>query len=242
MDAAPTAAPAQPAARAPRARKARADDGVPQHDALVSGIGWFTTRLLIRRWFGLSFVNRHHIPKTGPALIIPNHPCYLDPFIVGLATRRWITWMAWEEAFSWPGLGTLVRRFGALPVNLEKPAPSTFKTSVATLRAGHLLGMFFEGQRSRGYDLDPPKRGGARLALMAGCPVVPVSVAGARRLWPLDKPLPVRPGAVTIRYHAPIDPASVLPGAPRAEREEKLTNLIADAIRSGLPPEGRHRW
>lgn len=244
-----TAAPAGPAAETPEERRARRRRGGAADAVYVPWIpppyirstGWFLSRMVLKRWFDLRFEGREHIPKKGPALIISNHPSYIDPFLVGQgAPSRWITWMAWEEAFGWSGVGTIVRGMGALPVNIERPSPSTIKSALGVLAEGRLLGMFFEGHRSMGFDLDPPKRGGARLALMAGVPVLPVSVAGCRKLWPRDRAWPA-PGRVVITYHPPVDPALVLPGSPAKAREEKLTQLLVDAIRSKLPPDGHHQ-
>lgn len=198
-------------------------------------------RIWFKRWFELDLVGQRHIPARGPAIIIPNHPTYVDPWLVGLGTRRWITWMAWEDAFRWPVFGAVIRSMGAFPVNLDRPRPSTIKAAVRVLGQGRLLGLFFEGGRTAGADpLDPPRRGGARLALMAGVPVIPVSISGARRLWPRDRLVPGQ-GKVVIRYHPPIDPSAVLPGEPGRAREERLTELVCAAIRSALPADGRPR-
>jgi 1-acyl-sn-glycerol-3-phosphate acyltransferase len=191
-------------------------------------------RLLLKRYFDLSLHGVAHLPRRGGAIVIPNHPTFVDPWMVGLATQRWITWMAWEDAFSWPLVGPFIRGMGAFPVNLDRPQPSTIKAARQVLDDGRLLGVFFEGGRTRSHDgLDPPRRGAPRLALLAGVPVIPVTISGARRLWPLERRLP-RPGKVRIIYHRPIDPATVLPGATPREREERLTDLVVAAIRSKL--------
>lgn len=198
-------------------------------------------RIWLKRWFELEHVGRQHLPRHGPAIVIPNHPTYVDPWMVGLGTSRWITWMAWEDAFRWPLVGAFIRSMGAFPVNLDRPQPSTIKAAVRVLEQQRLLGVFFEGGRTSEQSLlDPPRRGGARLALMAGVPVIPVSISGARRLWPRERPLP-RQGKVVVRFHPPIDPGAVLPGEPGRVREERLTELIVAAIRSGLPADGRPR-
>ncbi len=192
-------------------------------------------RLLAKRYFGLRLEGRHHVPSAGPALIVPNHPTYVDPFLVGFGTPRFVTWMAWQEAFRWPAVGAAIRALGAFPVDLERPRPSTIKGALQLLRAGRLLGIFFEGGRTAGPDLlDAPKRGAARIALLAGVPVVPVSVAGARALWPRGRHLP-RPGKVVVRFHPPLDPRATA-GASTREREERLTEAIVAAIRAGLRP------
>lgn len=198
------------------------------------------SRLSLRLLFDVEHEGKEHIPRAGPGIIIGNHPTYADPWLVGLATRRWITWMAWEDAFGWPVVGPFIRAMGAFPVNVERPQPSTIKAALQVLGEGRLLGVFPEGGRSQGFDLDPPRRGAPRIALLAGVPVVPVSISGARRAWPRERPLPGR-GKVVVRFHEPIDARAVLPDAPSRAREERLTELVVAAIRSGLTPDGRAR-
>ncbi|MCO5172544.1 MAG: 1-acyl-sn-glycerol-3-phosphate acyltransferase [Planctomycetes bacterium] len=233
----------QTAAESARRRLARlAEDPVPPiPPRWVASPARAASRLLLKRYFDLELVGREHLPRGGPAIVIPNHPTYVDPWLVGLGTTRWITWMAWEDAFTWPVVGAFIRSMGAFPVNVERPQPSTIKAAVRVLEQGRALGVFFEGGRTKGPDvIDPPRRGGPRLALLAGAPVIPVSIAGARRLWPSGRPLPSQ-GKVVVRYHPPIDPRAVLPGAPARAREERLTELVSQAIRAGLPRDGRPR-
>lgn len=232
------------AAESARTRLARlsAEDPVPPIPPhWVAAPARAASRLLLKRYFELDLVGREHLPRGGPLVVIPNHPTYFDPWLVGLGTPRWITWMAWEDAFTWPVVGAFIRSMGAFPVNVERPQPSTIKAAVRVLEQGRALGVFFEGGRTKGPDvIDAPRRGGLRLALLAGAPVVPVSIAGARRRWPPGQALP-RQGKVVVRYHPPIDPREVLPGASARAREERLTELVSQAIRAGLPPDGRPR-
>lgn len=221
--------------RAPRDEAGGHGGPPPEPPVRVQSFTRGCVRLFVKRYFGLRIEGRQHVPGAGPALIVPNHPTYADPFLVGFGTRRFVTWMAWQEAFQWPGVGTAIRALGAYPIDPERPRPSTIKGALELLRAGRLLGLFLEGARTAGQDLlDPPKRGAARIAVIAGVPVVPVSVVGARSLWPRERRLP-RPGKVVVRFHPPIDPRAT-GGASAREREERLTEAIVAAIRSGLRP------
>ena len=106
--------------------------------------------------------------------------------------------MAWDEAFDWAGVGPLIKLFEALPVNQQRPALSTFKVAHGVLERDRLLGIFFEGGRSGGFGLNEPMPGATRIALRANTAVIPVSVSGLRRVWPLKSALPL-PGPVVIR-------------------------------------------
>jgi len=66
-------------------------------------------------WGGLKFEGVEHIPKSGGALITPNHICYLDPPTVAMACRRHAYIMAWAALFKIPVLGTLIKWLRAFP-------------------------------------------------------------------------------------------------------------------------------
>ena len=209
---------------------------IPEHSDLYARALRGVARFLFLNYLRVSFEGREHLPKSGPAMLIPNHPSYLDPALTAYGTKRWVTWLAWDEAFDWPVVGHLCRKMGALPINLDKGQASTLKAAYRVLRKGELLGVFFEGGRTEGYQLDEPKRGAARMALTTRVPVIPVSLAGVRRTWPRDGvPLP---GKVVVRYHAPIDPREIRGGTKEA-REEVLTERVREALGSGLPEDGR---
>lgn len=191
-------------------------------------------------YFDVRVEGAQHLPAAGPAIVIPNHPTWLDPFLVGWGMRRWVTWLAWDEAFDWPGIGPIMKSMGAVPLSLERAAPQSLKTAYSILKEERLLGIFFEGERTAAstFRINEPVEGAARIALRTGVPVVPVSLAGARRLWPRERAYPSR-GPICVRYHAPIPPDAAGSGSQRA-RGERLTRMIADAICSGLPEDGRH--
>ncbi|HBP19705.1 MAG TPA: hypothetical protein DEA08_18180 [Planctomycetes bacterium] len=197
------------------------------------------TRMLLRHWVGATHHGREHIPRRGAAILVCNHPTMGDPFTVAFGTKRWVSWLAWDEAFAWPGAGYLMQLYRSIPLNLERPKPSSIKAAYGTLARGRILGVFIEGERSEGYLLNPTlKPGAARMALRMRVPLVPVSISGARRSWPLEQPLPSR-GRVVVRYHPPIDPTRFRPDLPHHARGAALTAELARIIAAPLPADGR---
>jgi 1-acyl-sn-glycerol-3-phosphate acyltransferase len=165
------------------------------------------------------------LPVSGPAVIAANHPSFLDPLLLSLQVRRPIRFMAWERLFRLPGLGFLIRLFGAFPVDLRRGRGGVaYEAAKRLVLAGELVGIFPEGQRSTSGWLEPELRAGAaRLALETGAPLFPVTIAGAHRAWPRARLVP-HPARIRVRYHAPIDP-----GPYRAlPAEEGLAALLAE--------------
>lgn len=205
-------------------------------------LGRAVTRHVLRRFFGADHLDTHHIPKTGPVILVSNHPTMSDPFIVAFGTKRWVTWLAFEDALAWPGFGDIMRLYRVIPLKIEKPRPSQIKAAYATLAQDRVLGLFFEGERSFTDGLNRPlKPGAARIAIKAGATLVPVTVSGARRCWARQWSWP-RPGRIVVRYHPPIDAQRWRPELPLRERARLLTEELGRIIGDALPPGGAPRF
>jgi 1-acyl-sn-glycerol-3-phosphate acyltransferase len=198
-------------------------------EALRPGV-WTAARGLFR----IRFEGIGHVPRTGPAVITPNHTSFMDPILVTIPIRRALHYMALEPFFRIRGLGTLMRWARAFPVQEDEPDSLAVRRALRILRQGEPLVIFPEGGRSPDGRLQPFHAGAFRLALAAGAPVVPVTIVGAFEAWPARRRLP-RPGRITIRYHAPLDGSALPPGADRRARPELLMTLVRDRIASGLP-------
>jgi 1-acyl-sn-glycerol-3-phosphate acyltransferase len=160
--------------------------------------------------FRILFVYRcegeEHVPDQGPAVVAANHPSYLDPLLLSLQVKRPIHFMAWDALFKVPLLGSLMRAFGAFPVDVRRgKGRDAYEKARALLDQGEVVGLFPEGKRSRTGWMEPALRAGAaRLARETGASVVPASITGAFRAWPHYQALP-RPSTVRVRFHEPID-------------------------------------
>lgn len=204
--------------------------------AVLSPVVWWFCRLL----FKIEFHGVENIPSDGACIITPNHATYADPIWITIPVRRRVYYMAWDKPFRIPVLGLMMRNFGAFPVNLDIAADaSAQREAIELLRKGHALVMFPEGGRTRTGKLMPFKMGAFRLAVAHGVPIVPVSIKGAGKIWPVGQMLP-RPGKLTITYHPPIDVERVAEEATRSEAKEgarQLARKTHDVVASALDPE-----
>jgi len=84
----------------------------------------------------------------------------------------------------------------------------------------------------------PFKMGAFRMALSRGIPILPVSIKGADRIWPVGRFLP-RTGKLTITYHQPIQVSRIGEEASRLELKEQARQLAKrthDVVGSALDP------
>lgn len=130
-----------------------------------------------------------HVPRTGAAVVVSNHLSVSDPLVLACALRRAgrrATFLAMVEAFSWPVAGWVLRRTGQVPVDRCGTAGAqAMAPALEALRQGRLVALYPEGRVTTEPDYRPlptARTGAVRLALAAGCPVVPVAQWGAHRL------------------------------------------------------------
>lgn len=183
---------------------------------------------LFRVLFTYDCLGEEGLPGEGPAVVAANHPSYLDPILLSLQVRRPIHFMAWDALFRVPLLGSLMRTFGAFPVDVRPGhGHEAYERARRLLEAGELVGIFPEGKRSGTAWMEPElRRGAARLAWETGAPLYPATIGGAYRAWPHYQSLP-RPARIRVRYHAPIDPARYR----HLAEEEAITAILEELHR-----------
>ena len=141
-------------------------------------------------WFRLHVTGAEHVPERGAAIVAANHKRFLDPFFLGLATRRTLRYMAKAELFKLP-LGRLLLRLGAFPVRRGEADGDALAAARAILGDGGVVIVFPDGTRVEEPDaLGSPHHGAGRLSRETGAPVVPTAILGTSHLWlgPLPKP------------------------------------------------------
>ena len=146
--------------------------------------------LTLGSWFRLHVSGAEHVPERGAAIVAANHKSFLDPFFLGLATRRTLRYMAKAELFK-PPLGRLLLRLGAFPVRRGQADGDALAAARAILGDGGVVVVFPEGTRVEEPDaLGSPHHGAGRLSRETGAPVVPTAILGTSHLWlgPLPKP------------------------------------------------------
>ncbi len=162
---------------------------------------------LFKVLFTYECVGEEKVPLVGPAVVAANHPSYLDPILLSLHVERPIRFMAWDAMFKVPFVGSLMRSFGAFPVDVRKgKGREAYEKAKAFVEAGEIVGIFPEGRRSQTGWLESSLREGvARLAWETGAPLIPATIVGAYRAWPHFQSLP-RPARIKVRFHDPINP------------------------------------
>ncbi|MGH7222419.1 MAG: lysophospholipid acyltransferase family protein [Gemmataceae bacterium] len=162
--------------------------------------------------FNYRYEGGQNIPLTGPVLILANHQSFLDPLIVGSATRRHLCFLARKTLFRNRLFASLIDFLNAVPVDQEGVAKEGLKTILDQLKAGRAVLMFPEGERTRTGEVQPLKPGVLLLIKRLEVPIVPVGIAGAfdalprTRKWPKLSPffLPTSGADIAVSVSKPI--------------------------------------
>ncbi|RNL84984.1 lysophospholipid acyltransferase family protein [Halostreptopolyspora alba] len=154
----------------------------------------------------------HHVPRTGPAIMVGNHLSAFDHFFGALPLPRKITFLAKNEYFTGAGVRGRAQRWffesvGAVPIDRSGGTASegALHAGLRALGEGRLLGIYPEGTRSPDGRLYRGKTGVARLVLRSRAPVIPIVTIDVDRIMAARRVVPrlgVRP---SVRFGEPMD-------------------------------------
>jgi glycerol-3-phosphate dehydrogenase (NAD(P)+) len=199
----------------------------------VNPIVYWITRAIIQPFFHLYFrlsrIGRENIPATGPVIFASNHRSFLDPFIVGVLSRRPVYYVSKSEIFKNRFVAWFVSSLGAFPVRRGAGDPDMLETARAILERGDCLLIFPEGTRTRPGSLGRPKRGVGRLALETGAPVVPVALIGTEAV---RKGWRIRPKKIRARIGRPLTFPKV----------DQISPQLAAAVTDRIWPNVMLQW
>ncbi len=191
-------------------------------------VGGSWSRLLLRLLrIQVSVSGLQNLP-TGPAVYAANHASALDILVIfgylpvdfRIVYKRVLSLI--------PLLGWSIWLGGHLPIDRRNPvrARRSLAAAARCIRAGTSVVVFPEGTRSRDGSVQRFKRGSFALALEAGAPIVPVSLAGVKAVVPRTM-TSLRPGRIQVRIAPPVPVAGRSPEGVEALAEEVRQIVIA---------------
>ncbi len=148
------------------------------------------------------------IPSNQGFLMAANHGSIVDAFVMGLEVRNHRVRFVGRQRTLWanPIFGKINDIIGTIPVpeRREKNKAVVIKISVEAVKQGACVGIFPEGAILRRRKSFEGKTGMARIALEAGCPIVPVGLLGTDGLWPYGAKMPRLGRPVRMYVGSPI--------------------------------------
>jgi long-chain acyl-CoA synthetase len=201
------------------------------HERPVVGFFWWLCGKGVK-WashvlFKLRVEGMENLPE-GPCVICPNHSSYMDAPILTAA----LPWKAFHNVF-YVGTSEIfgsgaMRKFAQflhlIPVDPDSNLVPAMRAGAYGLRAGKILVMYPEGERSIEGPPKKFKKGAAILSLHLNVPIIPVAEFGFHQCWPRGKGFqgfhPLR-----IRVGKPIYP-------DLSEKPEQAYERLTEELRS----------
>ena len=140
-----------------------------------------------------------------------NHLSFADWLFMPLALDRRVTFVAKSDYFTGAGIkGWAQKRFfagtGQVPIDRSggRASEGALRAGLKVLQRGELFGIYPEGTRSHDGRLYKGRTGVARLALLAGVPVIPSAVIGTDVIAPPGK-IVRKIVSPTVKFGPPLD-------------------------------------
>lgn len=169
----------------------------------------------------------------GVCVFASNHASNIDPVALVPNIPRRVALLAKKEVFSVPILSKALHLAKLVPVDRadREAAAESVDTAVKYLKEGLSFLVYPEGTRSPDGHLLPFKKGTFVMAIRAGVPVVPVSLASTQRLMRKGD-WTIHPGDVVVRYGPPVDASEYSP-----DQRDMLRQRVQDLVAAGLPED-----
>lgn len=226
-------------------------DKIKPNDDLVYRAGPRFLMEVMRKYFRLQVEGIENLPKSGPAIISPNHSGYagFDAMILAYEifkatgrTPKVLTHHLW-----------FLNKTTAVPANRFGFVEATTENGLRELNKNRLVVLFPEGEQgnfkpsTKAYELQEFRRGFIRMALATGAPIIPTMVIGAEEthinlkkikftklLRGTVLPLPLNAIPLPARWKIKFLPAIDLPYKASAAKDRKLVIELAADIRHDI--------
>jgi 1-acyl-sn-glycerol-3-phosphate acyltransferase len=164
-------------------------------------------RLVLWAW-GVQVVVAGDAPPRGPVIYAVNHGSVLDIPVLFAHLPGSFRIVHKRSLYLIPLIGLYLYCAGHIGIDRSKAfrARKSLERAARRVAGGTSVAVFPEGTRSADGSVRPFKKGSFVLAIQAGVPVIPVSLAGVKRVVPRGL-LRLHPGRLAMTLHPPVSTA-----------------------------------
>ncbi|HMB08153.1 MAG TPA: lysophospholipid acyltransferase family protein [Isosphaeraceae bacterium] len=206
---------------------------------------WWLNVMYCAAWHRLESSGMAPLPERGPAILVANHTCGVDPMVLQATCGRLLGFLVAKEIFDIWLIRPFCRLLGCIPVRRDGHDLAATRAALRALKEGRVVPIFPEGRiiPTSGRELGEPKTGVAFIVLHARVPVIPAYISGTpptNNIWKAA----LTPSKARVTYGPPIDFSDAPAGPPYAkatlaEVADRLMAAIRDLqARAWAEPEG----
>ena len=179
---------------------------------------------------------RENIPTEGGYVICANHVAFWDPILISAVfpRQRMPMYLSKAELFRIPVFRSLLRAFGAIPLDRSGSDVKAIRRAIAVAKEGEFLTVFPQGTRQKGKNpADTPiKSGLGMIAAHAGVPVLPICIQMKKQKYALFR-------RVNIIIGQPISREELGLTLPEPEYRAVAERAFSEVLRlGGFTPGG----
>ena len=139
-------------------------------------------------FYPIKVYGKENIPE-GSAVFTCNHFSALDCAYIVTAYKKDMRFLAKKELFKCKLFAKIIKSFGAIPIDRDKPDMQSLLAAVKSLKEGYKLAIFPEGTRNKTgtIKLQEIKGGSVVFAVKAKCPIVPIMILKKARIFTSNK-------------------------------------------------------
>lgn len=143
----------------------------------------FVFWLMVKLFYQVRAIGVGNIPRTGGALLTPNHISFIDGVLLMITVPRPIRFIIYADFVYNPKLNWLARIFDVIPIKAAsgpKTLIQSLRTATEALKNGQLVCIFPEGGLTRSGQIQPFQAGMLRILKGTDAPIIPINLHG---LW-----------------------------------------------------------
>ncbi|NPA52302.1 MAG: 1-acyl-sn-glycerol-3-phosphate acyltransferase [Aquificae bacterium] len=151
---------------------------------------FFKLKPAIKKVLKIKVKGIENIPLQTSCILAANHKSHLDPLVLNTISPRPVLFLAKEELFKIPILGSLIKKAGAIPVSRDKKDIKSLKKALKALKNNQCIGIFPEGRRMPPDRFGKAQSGVGLLATRTASPVIPILIQGTEKILPRGNKFP----------------------------------------------------
>lgn len=156
-------------------------------------VSYFFFRALSWLFFPATVIGRERLPVDQGFVIASNHISNLDPFILGISSRRRLSYVTKDSLFKNKILGFFLPKVDAFPIKRGASDFKAMREILRRLKQKRVIVLFPEGTRKTVGKEKRVNPGVGFVAAKSGAPVVPAYIKDSDKVMP--------PGTKMLKRH-----------------------------------------